>query len=206
MTSDADLFDDLVMPDEDEALAALRWRLAAAATDAVLLDVAFAVVPSPVGDLVIAATTRGLVRVGFTSVDSVDHIVDGLSAQVSPRVLEAPARLATVARQLDAYFAGRRHTFDLALDLQLVAGFRRDVVTSLPTIEPGTTASYGEVATRLGNPGAARAVGTACARNPLPVVLPCHRVVPSDGSLGRYAGGVAAKSTLLELEGAKLGM
>lgn len=198
------MFDDLVRADEHEALVVLRSRLAASAAAADLLEVAFTVVPSPVGDLVIAATPRGLVRVGFTVVDSIDDIVAGLATQISPRVLESRARLGFAARQLDDYFSGSRSALDLPLDLQLVTGFRRDVVTSLPSIEPGSTATYGEVARLVGNPGAARAVGTACARNPLPVVLPCHRVVRNDGSMGRYAGGAAAKAVLLVLEGAKV--
>ncbi len=166
-----------------------------------LLDVGYRVVASPVGDLVVAASPRGLVAVSFTSIATVDDILVRLAASVSPRLLEAPGRLDDVAGQLDDYFAGRRRTFDLALDLQLASGFRRDVVTALPRIPPGSTASYSQVARMVDNPRAVRAVGSACAANPLPIVLPCHRVVRADGTLGRYAGGDAAKRTLLALEG-----
>ena len=117
-------------------------------------------------------------------------------------MLRAPARLDPAARQLEEYFAGRRTAFDLPLDLRLSAGFRRDVLTHLREIGYGTTASYAALAAAAGSPRAVRAVGTACATNPLPVVVPCHRVVRSDGALGSYVGGVAAKRTLLDLEAA----
>jgi methylated-DNA-[protein]-cysteine S-methyltransferase len=141
------------------------------------------------------------VRVAYESQDH-DAVLAALAARVSPRVLRAPARLDAVARQLDDYFAGRRPTFDLPLDLQLAHGFRREVLTHLRDIAYGSTASYGVVAAATGHPKAVRAVGTACAVNPLPIVIPCHRVVRSDGTIGAYVGGVAAKRTLLDLEAA----
>ena len=127
-------------------------------------------------------------------------MLEELAAEVSPRILRTPRRLDTAARELDEYFAGTRHGFDIPVDLQLAHGFRRTVITHLTDIAYGETASYATVATAIGNPGAVRAVGSACARNPLPLVLPCHRVVRSDGTIGQYRGGVEAKQILLTLE------
>lgn len=177
----------------------LRERLAGRAAEAGLLDVAYRTVSSPVGDLLLAATPAGLVRVAYAVQDH-DRVLDELSAAVSPRVLRAPGRLDAAARQLAEYFTGRRRSFDLPLDLRLASGFRKAVLGELPAIAYGTTASYAAVAARAGSPAAVRAVGTACARNPLPLVIPCHRVVRSDGTPGQYAGGPAAKLTLLTLE------
>jgi methylated-DNA-[protein]-cysteine S-methyltransferase len=185
----------------EEALAALRERLARAAGDEGLLDVAYRTVDSPVGPLLLAATERGLLRVAF-EIEGHDVVLDRLASLVSPRVLRAPRRLDAAVRELDEYFAGRRRAFDLPLDLRLARGFRRIVLDHLPDIGYGHTASYAAVAAAAGHPGAVRAVGSACARNPLPLVVPCHRVVKSDGSIGQYAGGVAAKERLLALEAA----
>ncbi|MFX4285510.1 methylated-DNA--[protein]-cysteine S-methyltransferase [Janibacter sp. G349] len=179
----------------------LRGRLAAAADAEGLLDVAYRTVDSPVGPLLLAATTTGLVRVAFER-EGFDEVLESLAARVSPRVLEAPARLDAVAAELEEYFAGRRHDFDLPLDLSLSSGFRQEVQAWLPHIGYGSTQTYREVAEHVGRPRAVRAVGTACATNPLPVVVPCHRVLRSDGSLGGYLGGLEAKSTLLALEAA----
>jgi methylated-DNA-[protein]-cysteine S-methyltransferase len=129
-------------------------------------------------------------------------VLKSLSDELSPRILEAPARLDTTARELDEYFAGRRHGFDVPLDWRLATGFRSTVLHHLPDIGYGRTATYAAVALLAGSPKAVRAVGTACATNPLPVVVPCHRVVRSDGGLGGYRGGVDAKRTLLTLEAA----
>lgn len=185
-------------------LTALHARLVARAQAAGLLDVAYRVVESPVGRLLVAAGESGVLRVAF-EVQGHDAALDDLAARVSPRVLEGGSRLDPVLRELDEYFAGRRRAFDVPLDLRLVQGFRRDVVTTLPQVPYGTTASYAGVAAATGRPAAVRAVGTACALNPLPLLLPCHRVVRSDGSAGRYAGGDAAKRTLLDLERAAVG-
>jgi len=125
-----------------------------------------------------------------------------LSDRVSPRILQHPARLDVTARELDEYFAGRRKTFTVNLDWRLSAGFRATVLHHLADIEYGHTASYATVAELAGRPKAFRAVGTACATNPLPVIVPCHRVVKSDGSMGGYLGGPDAKAALLELEAA----
>lgn len=177
----------------------LRERLAVVAADAGLLDVAWRRVDSPLGDLVVAGTPRGLVKVAF-DVQDPDAVLAEVARRVSPRVLRAPARLDDVARQLDDYFAGRRRDVDLPVDLRLTGGFRRRVVQHLPEIPPGATASYGEVARAVGSPRAARAVGTACATNPVPLAMPCHRVIRADGSPGQYAGGVEAKQWLLDHE------
>ncbi|WP_420750173.1 methylated-DNA--[protein]-cysteine S-methyltransferase [Rhodococcus sp. O3] len=180
-------------------LAWLHTRLVVDAEAAGLLDLAYRVVDSPVGPLLVAATDAGIVRVAFAA-EGYDDILDDLAGRISPRILEAPARLDAAARQLDEYFHGRRHTFDLPLDLRLATGFRRDVIVHLPTIGYGHTASYAEIAAASGSPRAVRAVGTACAKNPLPVIVPCHRVVRSDGGIGQYVGGVDAKRALLQLE------
>jgi methylated-DNA-[protein]-cysteine S-methyltransferase len=163
------------------------------------LDVAYRVVDSPIGALLVAASTAGVVRVAF-EVEDHERVLDELADSVSPRVLHAPARTDDVARQLERYFAGELQHFDVAVDLQLVGGFRRRVVEHLAGIPYGRTASYGAVAAGLGNAGASRAVGSACSHNPVPVLLPCHRVVRSDGSIGQYLGGTDAKVALLELE------
>jgi methylated-DNA-[protein]-cysteine S-methyltransferase len=144
-----------------------------------------------------------LVRVAFGG-EGHDAVLQNLSDRVSSRLLHAPARLDAVAHQLDEYFSGRRHSFDVPLDWQLSKGFRRTVLRHLAVdIDYGTTASYGTLARLSGSPRAVRAVGTTCATNPIPVVVPCHRVVRADGTLGGYRGGPAAKRALLDLEGAR---
>jgi methylated-DNA-[protein]-cysteine S-methyltransferase len=176
-------------------------RLVVDADRAGLLDVTYRTVESPVGSLLLAATPAGLVRVAF---DQEDHsaVLARLARDVSPRMLRSPVRLDYVARQLDEYFAGRRRAFEVRVDLQLAHGFRRVVLERLPAIAYGTTATYAAVASAAGSPQAVRAVGSACAHNPLPLVLPCHRVVRSDGTIGGYLGGAIAKQTLLRLESA----
>ncbi len=183
------------------ALSRLRDRLAADASAAGTLDVAYTVVDTPVGPLLLAGTDHGLVRVAYAVQDH-DAVLQQLADRVSARVLRAPGRLDPAARQLDEYFTGRRTVFELPLDLRLAHGFRRTVLTHLPGIAYGRTASYSTVAAAAGSPRAVRAVGTACATNPLPVVVPCHRVVRHDGALGQYVGGAAAKQVLLTLESA----
>ena len=187
---------------EESDLDRLRARLAAAADAEGILDVAYRTVDTPVGPLLLAATEQGLVRVAYPN-QGHDAVLQALADRVSPRVLHAPARLDRVARQLDDYFAGRRRRFDVPLDWRLSVGFRSTVLHHLATdVDYGRTASYAALAALAGNPKAVRAVGTACATNPLPVVVPCHRVVRSDGAIGNYAGGVDAKRTLLALEAA----
>ena len=185
----------------DGALARLHERLERDADAADVLDVAYRTVDTPVGTLLLAATTAGLVRVAY-DVEGHDAVLTALANKVSPRVLRAPARLDNVARQIDEYFAKRRTTFDVVVDLRLAEGFRRSVIEHLREIGYGRRESYATVAAAIGSPRAVRAVGTACAHNPLPVVIPCHRVVRSDGSTGQYVGGPLAKSTLLDLEAA----
>jgi methylated-DNA-[protein]-cysteine S-methyltransferase len=199
--SDADLIAILIAQADDRGLADLHDRLTDQAQQAGLLDIAYRTVDSPVGELLVASTDQGLVRVAY-AVEGHDVVLSKLADRISPRILRAPARLDDVARQLDEYFSGRRRAFDLPLDMQLAHGFRRLVLDHLREIGYGATASYASVATASGHPHAVRAVGTACARNPLPVVVPCHRVVRSDGNLGGYAGGTEAKRTLLTLEAA----
>lgn len=191
----------LLADGEPEALARLGGLLLAAAGTDGLVDVAYRVVDSPVGPLLLAGTDVGLVRVAF-AVEGHDAVLQSLAATISPRVLRAPARLDAAARELDEYFGGRRHGFDLPLDFRLASGFRREVLAHLPEIGYGHTASYAAVAALTSSPRAVRAVGTACARNPLPLVVPCHRVVRSDGGRGSYLGGTDAKALLLDLEAA----
>ena len=181
------------------AMSQLRARLAAQAGQRGLIDIAYRSVDTPVGPLLLAATEAGLVRVAFER-EGFESVLETLAARISPRVLESPRRLDTAAVELEEYFAGRRHDFDLPLDHALSSGFRRSVQTSLPRIGYGRTRSYKEIAELVGSPRAVRAVGTACATNPLPVVLPCHRVLRSDGALGGYIGGLEAKRALLSLE------
>ncbi|MFD6884201.1 methylated-DNA--[protein]-cysteine S-methyltransferase [Rhodococcus sp. NPDC060084] len=182
-------------------LAWLHDKLVLDAEAAGLLDVAYRVVDTPVGPLLLASTTVGLVKVAFVA-EGEDAVLDELARRIGPRILDAPARFDDAVRQLDEYFGGTRTAFDLPLDFRLATGFRREVISRLADIEYGRTASYADVAASAGSPRAVRAVGTACAKNPLPVVLPCHRVVRTDGGLGQYAGGVEAKQILLRLEAA----
>jgi methylated-DNA-[protein]-cysteine S-methyltransferase len=187
-------------PSETE-LQALHARLADTADRQGILDVAYRSVETPVGPLLLAATPLGLVRVAYAS-EGHDVVLQALADRISPRILRAPKRLDAVAREIDEYFAGRRRLFDLPLDFSLSTGFRRAVLSHLPEIGYGHTASYAAVAAAAGSPKAVRAVGSACANNPLPVVVPCHRVVRSDGTPGGYVGGEQAKRTLLGLEAA----
>ena len=198
-----DLTPELVraFPAPPAELSRLQERLAAAAQRDGILDVAYRTIDSPVGPLLLAATAEGLIRVAYASEDH-DAVLQALATRISPRILHAPGRLDAAARELGEYFAGHRRRFGLPLDLRLAAGFRRTVLSHLPEIGYGHTATYAAVAQLAGRPRAVRAVGTACATNPLPVVVPCHRVVRSDGSMGGYLGGPAAKRTLLALEAA----
>ena len=188
-------------PEDPAVMSRLHDRLATAAASEHTLDIAYRTVDSPLGPLLLAATERGMVRVAFAAEDH-DAVLQRLAEKLSPRILRSAARLDPAARELDEYFAGKRRLFDLPLDLSLSRGFRLSVLQHLPHIAYGRTESYAEVALATGSPRAVRAVGTACATNPLPVIVPCHRVVKSDGSLGNYLGGIDAKRTLLELEAA----
>lgn len=188
-------------PVPEAVLRSLHRRLEDGAAGAGVLDVAYTTVSTPVGVLLLAATEKGLVRVAYAREDH-DAVLADLAHRISPRVLRAPVRLEPAVRQLEEYFAGTRTGFDLPLDRTLAHGFRRLVQEHLPEIGYGSTQSYGAVARSVGRPRAVRAVGTACATNPLPVVVPCHRVLRGDGGLGGYIGGPEAKTALLELEAA----
>jgi methylated-DNA-[protein]-cysteine S-methyltransferase len=179
----------------------LRERLAERADGDEVLDVAYRVVDTPFDRLLVATTPAGLVRVAFER-EGLDDVLTTLAARLSPRIIAAPRRLDPVARQLDEYFAHRREAFDVPVDLSLATGFRRRVLEYLPTIGYGHTASYAVVAAGVDNPRAVRAVGTACATNPLPLLIPCHRVVRADGGMGQYLGGTENKRHLLDLEAA----
>lgn len=175
-------------------------HLAERAAEEGLLDVAYTAADSPFGPLLLATTPRGLVRVGLPNQDADELLVD-LSTRVSPRVLEAPARLDEARRELDLYFEGRLTEFDLPLDWQLSKDFRRRVLRAIARIPYGQTRSYTEMARSAGNERAVRAAGTACGSNPIPLVVPCHRVLRIGGALGGYGGGLPMKEGLLQLEG-----
>lgn len=166
-----------------------------------LLDVAWTRTDSPIGPLWAAATDRGLLMVGF---GDPDQGLEAIARRVSPRIVEHPARLDEVRRELDEYFEGRRHRFELTLDRRMSRGFRSEVLTELERVEFGVTVSYADLAVRVGNPKASRAVGTAMATNPIPIVVPCHRVLRTGGHLGGYGGGLDAKRWLLAHEGVEL--
>jgi methylated-DNA-[protein]-cysteine S-methyltransferase len=190
-------------PSRAEAEAASRAaaeRLREAAAQARLIDVAVATMGSPVGDLLLAVTPRGLAAIWFDDGDR-QLLLDRLAREVSPRVLESPRATDDVRRELDEYFAGRRTAFDLALDRRLMHPFAREVLTAIAKVGFGRVATYGEIAKRLGKPSAARAVGAALGSNPIPIVVPCHRVVGAGGKLTGYAGGLHRKEWLLTLEG-----
>jgi methylated-DNA-[protein]-cysteine S-methyltransferase len=193
-----ELIDHFTVDPDD--LRRLHARLEREAQVGDLLDIAYRTVDSAVGPLLLASTPRGLLRVAFDS-EGHESVLEDLAVRISPRMLEAPTRLDPIARQLDEYFAGRRHSFDVTLDWSLSQGFRRRVLGRLATeIAYGTYASYAKLARLSGSPRAVRAVGTACATNPIPIVVPCHRVIRSDGTVGSYRGGPAAKRALLDLE------
>ena len=192
---------ELLGPLPEPPLDALRVRLADRAAEQGLLDVAYRSLDTDVGTLLLAATPAGLVSVTFDGA-APDATLERLSIAISPRVLEAPRRLDAAAHRLGDLIAGRARAFDGPLDLTLARGFGRDVVERLREIPYGETRSYSQVAAAVGSPRAVRAVGSACRRNPLPIAVPCHRVVRSDGGLGQYVGGVEAKRRLLDAEAA----
>lgn len=176
-----------------------RFRARAAAAG--LVDVAFDFTDSPLGTLLVAATRAGVCAVSFVGDDGT---LDELARLHGPRVLRLAAPVEGAIEELDEYFSGSRDRFDLPLDLHGIPAFQQGVLAELARVPYGTTVTYGELATRIGRPGAARAVGGAMNRNPIPIVLPCHRVVGARGNLVGYAGGLERKQALLELEGATL--
>jgi methylated-DNA-[protein]-cysteine S-methyltransferase len=176
-------------------------RLAARAAAENLADVAYAPLDSPLGRLLVATTPLGLVRIAYPEQD-VDGVLEDLAARVSPRVVEAPAALDGVRRELEEYFAGGRDRFDLSLDWTLVGPFGRRVLSAAVRIPFGDVSTYREVAEDAGSPRGYRAAGNALGANPMPIVVPCHRVLHAGGGLGGYTGGLDRKRFLLDLEGA----
>ena len=174
-------------------------RLAEAARVDGLLDVAFGTVDSPLGALTLAVTRRGLVRLAFPE-DELADVLDELAREVSPRILESAKATQEARRELEEFFESRRTRFDLPLDRRLIRGFARDTLRATARIPFGRVKTYREIAVAVGSPGAARAVGNALAGNPIPIVIPCHRVVPAAGGVGNYGGGPQRKAALLELE------
>jgi methylated-DNA-[protein]-cysteine S-methyltransferase len=187
-------------PPEDAARRAAE-RFTARAAEEGLLDVAYATVDSPVGPLFVARTKRGLVEVAYDATD-LDRLLGRLSTKISPRVLDAPGELDEVRRELDEYFEGRRVDFDLPLDWRLTSGFTQRVLRATAKVPYGRVSTYREMAGKAGNERAVRAAGNALGANPIPIVVPCHRILRTGGSLGGYGGGVERKEFLLRLEGA----
>jgi methylated-DNA-[protein]-cysteine S-methyltransferase len=188
-------------PDPAEAAEAMR-RLAERAAKEGLVDIAYATLDTPLGTAMVAATDRGLVRVMLPN-DSVDETLERLAADLSPRLLELPSRVDRERRELDEYFAGRRQEFDLSLDWRLTTtDFYRRVLRATAKLPFGATATYAEMAAEAGNPRAYRAAGSALGHNPIPIVVPCHRVLRAGGDIGQYGGGPEMKEWLLRFEGA----
>lgn len=179
---------------------ALRMTLARRAADDGLLDVAYGTYESPLGPLTVVVTPRGVVRLSYAH-EAVDAQLDAIAASISPRILHAPARTDAVRRQLDGYFGGTRRDFDVPVDWRLVRGFAADVLRATARIPFGAVSSYREIATEAGSPNAYRAAGNALGSNPIPIVVPCHRVLHAGGGLGGYTGGLDRKRFLLRLEG-----
>ena len=177
-----------------------RGAFAAGARAAGIEDVAYATEDSPIGRLLLAVTQRGLVRISYVDHFAEEKVLEDLAARVSPRVLEDRAALDEPRRQLDEYFAGRRRSFELPLDWALVGEFGRRVLGRTAAIPYGEVETYGDVARGIGHPGAARATGNALGANPMPIVVPCHRVVRAGGVIGHYTGGRERKLQLLALE------
>ena len=178
----------------------LRAALARRAAGEGLLDVAYGTYESPLGSLTVMVTPRGLVRLSYPG-EGLETQLQELADRVSPRILEAPERTDDVRRQLDAYFAGRRRAFDVPIDWRLVRGFAGAVLRATSRIPFGGVSSYREIAAAAGSPNAHRAAGNALGSNPVPIVVPCHRVLHAGGGLGGYTGGLERKRYLLELEG-----
>ena len=187
--------------DVDEAAARAAREFSERAAEAGLADVAYATVDSPFGPLLVAATKRGLVRLAYPHED-VDRSLEELARVVSPRVLEAPGQVDEIRRELDQYFEGQRDHFDVPVDFRLTRGFTQKVLRITSRIPFGSLLTYGQVATKAGSPRAYRAAGNALGSNPIPIVVPCHRVVHAGGGLGGYTGGLERKEFLLRLEGA----
>ena len=196
-----DLEDRLKNPMTPDVQEAVR-RATARAFDEGEVDVAYAEVDTPLGTLVAAGTDRGLLRLAYEDFNGgLDEVLDHLAHRVSPRILEAPARLDAIRRELDEYFEGRRQDFDVPIDWSLTTGFTQRVLQATARIPFGSVGSYKSVAAEAGSPRATRAAGNALGSNPIPIVVPCHRVLRSGGKLGGYTGGLEKKEHLLRLEG-----
>lgn len=181
------------------AAAAAAQRMTARAEREGLVDVAYATVDSPLGPLLALGTERGLLMLSYTD-EPVEERLARVAARVSPRILEAPARLDEARRELDEYFTGGRRRFDLPIDWSLISGYARAVLEATSAIPYGGAMSYGEVSAAAGNPRGARATGNALGSNPIPIVIPCHRVLRAGGAIGGYTGGLERKRFLLALE------
>jgi methylated-DNA-[protein]-cysteine S-methyltransferase len=195
--------EDLLRGDPDVGAAAARAgeRATAVARVEGLADVSYSIEPSPVGDLVVAVTPRGLIRVAYGAEERSDAVLEELARRVSPRVLEAPAALDEVRRELEEYFEGRRASFDVPVDWRLHDGFSRRVLRATYRIPYGELLTYAQVAAKAGSPRGSRAAGNALGSNRIPIVVPCHRVVRTGGAMGGYTGGIERKRYLLDLEG-----
>jgi methylated-DNA-[protein]-cysteine S-methyltransferase len=193
--------EELRTADLDGAADRAARAFAARAAEAGLADVAYTMVDSPFGPLMVATTKRGLVRLAYPHED-VDEALEELARAVSPRVLEAPGRMDEIRRELDQYFRGDRQSFEVPVDFRLTRGFTQKILRITARIPFGSLLTYGQVATKAGSPRAYRAAGNALGSNPIPIVVPCHRVVHADGGLGGYTGGIERKQFLLRLEGA----
>ena len=178
----------------------LRTTLALRAADEGVLDVGYGVADSPLGPLTVIVTGRGLVRLSYTH-EEIEEQLDEIATRISPRVLTSPERTDSVRRQLDEYFSGRRHRFDVPIDWRLVRGFAGEVLRATSRIPFGSVSSYREIAAAAGSANAYRAAGNALGSNPIPIVVPCHRVLHAGGGLGGYTGGLERKRYLLRLEG-----
>ena len=192
----------LQVPGDSSALAE---RFVLRAAEEGLIDIAYTVEDSPVGPLLLASTRRGLIRLGYDGAERLDFYLSRVAAQISPRVLEAPARLDPVRRELDEYFAGKRTEFGVPIDWSLTRGFTQRVLRATAKIPYGHVSTYREMASKAGNERAVRAAGNALGANPIPIVVPCHRILRTGGSLGGYGGGLPRKEFLLKLEGALAG-
>jgi methylated-DNA-[protein]-cysteine S-methyltransferase len=197
--------EDVLRGSEDVGGAAERAteRAIAQARALGLTDVSYAFEPSPVGELLVAVTPRGLIRIAYNAEEYADSVLDELARRVSPRVLEAPAALDDVRRELDEYFEGKRTSFDIPVDWRLHDGFGRRVLRATARIPFGKLLTYAEVAAKAGSPRGSRAAGNALGSNRIPIVVPCHRVVRTGGKIGGYTGGIERKEYLLGLEGAR---
>jgi methylated-DNA-[protein]-cysteine S-methyltransferase len=197
------LEDILCGADVADAAAQAAEQAATSARALGLIDVSYAFEPSPVGDLLVAVTPRGLIRLAYNAHEHSDEVLEELARKVSPRVVESPAALDEVRRELDEYFAGTRKAFDIPVDWRLHDGFGRRVLRATARIPFGKVLTYGDVAAKAGSPRGHRAAGNALGSNRMPIVVPCHRVVRSGGKLGGYTGGIERKEYLLELEGVR---